>query len=172
MTIADGTDVGRQLGHNDDVKWCHFSMVGKMRSKCPYTASATVSYLSGFPKASPVLCIICTIYRRQLILLSRGQFIFTLKSFLFPPFFLFLAFYFKFFSFLPLPLHVFDDSKIRNFYFGSPITCRSLLLDYGLMVDSPALVSLVSVARRFGIGKNKKTKTFLFLSIFSHIWNT
>lgn len=62
MTIADGTDVGRQLGHNDDVKWCHFSMVGKMRSKCPYTASATVSYLSGFPKASPVLCIICSTY--------------------------------------------------------------------------------------------------------------
>jgi hypothetical protein len=35
MTIVDGTDVGRQLGHNDDVKWCHFSMAGKMRSgKC------------------------------------------------------------------------------------------------------------------------------------------
>jgi hypothetical protein len=95
MTIVDGTDVGRQLGHNDDVKWCHFSMAGKMRSsKCPYTASTTVSYLSGFPKASPVLCIICTIriYRQRLILLSRGQLIFTLKSFLFPPFFHFWHF--------------------------------------------------------------------------------
>lgn len=44
------TDVGRQLGHNDDVKWCHFSVA----ANAP-TQATTEAYLSRFSKASLLL---------------------------------------------------------------------------------------------------------------------